>query len=831
MSNAHGGDDHGHDEGHTRDVPAEQTTLSVPSMDCASCAQKVEGSVAALDGVAAIDPQPTTGILTVAHGSGVSEADITERVEQAGYAVESGSETATFSAPSMDCASCADKVTGGLESVPGVTRIDANPTTATVEVDHEAGTTLADLERAVERAGYEVTDADDGDERSGTWTSTRALATYVAGVATLAGLLLANPLTQATGPTVEGFPVGDVAYLAAVAVGGAAVFRNGYYSLRQRSLDIDLLMSVAILGALAVSVGFGERLYFEAAMLATLFSISELLERYAMDRARGSLAELMELAPDDATVIRDGEEVTVAADAVARGERVAVRPGEKIPRDGVVRDGTSAVNQAPVTGESVPVDKTAGDEVFAGTINEGGYLEIEVTSDAGEDTIATVLELVEAAQRDTTDREQFVERFAGYYTPLVVGVAILLALVPPLFLSGAWETYIVYGLTLLVLACPCAFVISTPVTVVSGITSAARNGVLVKGGRHLETMGDVDAVAFDKTGTLTKGELTVTDIVPLGDNDEQDVLRCARGLERRSEHPIGEAIVARAETADVAERDVKAFEALTGQGVTADLDGTTHYAGTPDLFSELGFDLSHVHAATDGGQLTRTTRNICARTGCLDLLDDVIPRLQSEGKTVVLVGTDEEVEGVVAVADEVRPDAGRVVSTLREAGVHVAMLTGDNDRTARAVADEVGIDDVHASLMPDEKVAAVEQLRETHGTVAMVGDGVNDAPALATADVAVAMGAAGTDTALETADIALMADDLSRLPYLHRLSRSANGIIRQNIWTSLGVKALLAVGVPLSLVPIWAAVLAGDAGMTVGVTGNAMRLAGLSPEK
>ena len=735
----------------------------------------------------------------------------------------------SLSVPSMDCASCAQKVTSALDDLAAVTRIDANPTTGTVEVRYDEETAFSDLERAVERAGYEVVDPDD--EQSGTWTSTRALTTYAAGALTLVGLLLANPLTQAVGPTVERFPVGDIAYLGAIAVGGAAVFRDGYYSLRQRSLDMDLLMSIAISGALAVSVGFGERLYFEAAMLTTLFSVSELLERYAMDRARGSLAELMELAPDEATVIRDGEPVSVAAERVERGERVAVHPGEKIPRDGVVRDGTSAVNQAPVTGESVPVDKTAEDEVFAGTINEGGYLEVEVTSESGGDTIEQVLDLVAEAQRDTTDREQFVERFAGYYTPVVVGLAVLLAVVPPLFLSGAWETYIVYGLTLLVLACPCAFVISTPVTVVSGITSAARNGVLVKGGRHLETMGEADAIAFDKTGTLTKGELTVTDIVPLGENDERDELRCAQGLERRSEHPIGDAIVARAEDIGVTERDVEGFEALTGQGVTADLDGTTHYAGSPALFTDLGFDLSHVHAATDGGQTTAVSRPSCEQTDCLDLLDDVIPRLQSDGKTVILVGTDADLEGVVAVADEIRPAAARVVSTLREAGVHTAMLTGDNDRTARAVAAEIGIDDVHAGLMPDEKVAAVERLREDHGTVGMVGDGVNDAPALATADVAVAMGAAGTDTAIETADIALLADDLSRLPYLHRLSGSANGIIRQNVWTSLGAKAVLAVGVPLSLVPIWMAVLAGDAGMTIGVTGNAMRLAGISPEE
>jgi Cd2+/Zn2+-exporting ATPase len=385
-------------------------------------------------------------------------------------------------------------------------------------------------------------------------------------------------------------------------------------------------------------------------------------------------------------------------------------------------------------------------------------------------------------------------------------------------------TWFVRGLTLIVLACPCAFVISTPVSVVSGITSAAKNGVLIKGGDHLETMGDVDCVALDKTGTLTMGELVVTDVLPLNDNSEESVLRCARGLESRSEHPIGDAIVARANGAGVADRSVDDFESLTGRGVRADLDGTPHVAGNPGLFEELGFDLSHVHATTDGGATTTRSRDLCERNGCVDLLEETVPRLQSEGKTVVLVGTDEELEGVIAVADEIRPTARATVERLHDLGVeHVVMLTGDNERTAGAIAEEVGVDEFRAELLPEEKVEAVEALQDEYGTLAMVGDGINDAPALATADVGVAMGAAGTDTALETADIALMGDDLSRLPYLYDLSGRANRVIRQNVWTSLAAKAALAVAVPFGL-PIWAAVLFGDAGMTLGVTGNAMRL-------
>jgi Cd2+/Zn2+-exporting ATPase len=322
----------------------------------------------------------------------------------------------------------------------------------------------------------------------------------------------------------------------------------------------------------------------------------------------------------------------------------------------------------------------------------------------------------------------------------------------------------------------------------------------------------------------------VTDVVPLNDHTETEVLQCARGLERRSEHPIGEAIVAHADDTSVGERDVSDFQSLTGKGVQATLDGQPHYAGKPALFDDLGFDLEHVHAVADDGRLAAEMRDRCDREGCLNLVEDTIPRLQAEGKTVILVGTEDELEGIVAVADELRPGAAETVAALQRLGVAVVMLTGDNEGTARAIAEQVGIDDYRAGLLPEDKVAAVEELRAEYGELAMVGDGINDAPALATADVGVAMGAAGTDTAIETADIALLGDDLSKLPYLYELSHGANGIIRQNIWASLGLKLLLAVGVPLGYVSVALAVLLGDAGMTLGVTGNAMRLSRLRPE-
>jgi len=739
--------------------------------------------------------------------------------------------------PDMDCASCAGKVEDALDGVAGVTDHEEQPTTGSAVVYFDESVTSEDeVVAAVEAAGYEVTGtgSDRDTDRAEIWTSPRALKTWAGGVFVVLGLVFefvlgdANALLAAVGGSE--LHVADVLFLAAVALGGQEILREGARSARALRLDIDFLMSVAILGALTASLAFGESLYFEAATLAVLFSIAELLEGYAMDRARQSLRELMELSPDEATVRRDGEEVTVPVETVAVGEVVVVRPGEKVPTDGVVVDGESAIDQSPVTGESVPVEKTDGDEVYAGTVNETGYLEIQVTSAAGDDTLSRIVELVEDAQSNQTDREQFVERFASKYTPAVVAFAVLTTLGTPFVFGVTWPTAVVYGLTLLVLACPCAFVISTPVSVVSGITSAARHGVLVKGGDHLEAMGRVDAVAFDKTGTLTTGDLAVTDVVPLNGNSETDVLACARGLESRSEHPIAEAIVERAEDRGVDAPEVAGFESVTGKGVRATLDGDPHVAGKPGLFEELGFDLTHVHAATDGGVVTRAARERCERNDCLDLLEDTVPDLQSQGKTVVLVGTEDELEGLIAVAESIRPGAREAVARLRALGVErTVMLTGDNERTAQAVGDEVGVDEVRAELLPDEKVAAVDELVAEYGDVAMVGDGINDAPALATATVGIAMGAAGTDTALETADVALMGDDLSKLPYLYELAGDANAVIRQNVWASLGVKAALALAVPFGLVPIWLAVLAGDAGMTVGVTGNAMRLARVEP--
>nr|WP_233263399.1 cation-translocating P-type ATPase [Halorhabdus sp. CUG00001] len=764
--------------------------------------------------------------------------------------------TTRLAVPEMDCPSCASKVDGSLERVAGVTDVSLSPTKGTAAVTFDpTQTTEADVIAAIEGAGYEVLDDDSGADGAATggpdvapptavWTSPRAIKTWVGAVFLTLGLAIEFVFTGANvdiaAVLASPITVADGLFLVAIVVSGAPVVRGGIYSARNRSLDIDLLMGVAIIAA--TGIGY----VVEAATLAVLFSIAELLEDYAMDRARDSLRELLELSPDEATVRRDGEELTVPAEAVEVGETVLVRPGEKIPLDGEVIEGESAVDESPITGESMPVEKSEGDAVFAGSITAEGYLEVEVTSTAGDSTLARIIELVQSAEENRTDKEQFVDRFAGYYTPAVVVVAILTAAIPPLLIAdsatfavagyelvlpGGWRPWFVRGLTLLVIACPCAFVISTPVSVVSGITSAAKNGVLIKGGNHLEAMGAVDAVALDKTGTLTRGELTVTDVIPLGERDERDVLRRAAALERRSEHPIAAAIRDRAGRTGLDDvPDPAAFESLTGKGVRAEIEGESAYAGTPALFTQLGHDLAAVGGGDSDDSPHPDGGTLHARPAAASIKEHV-ETLETEGKTIVLVGTEREVWGILAIADEVRPGASRAVERLHELGVEtVVMLTGDNEGTARAIAEAVGVDEYRAELLPEQKVAAVEELQETYGGVAMVGDGINDAPALATADVSVAMGAAGTDTALETADIALLGDDIGKLPYLYSLSHAANGVIRQNIWTSLGVKALLAVGVPLGYVSVAIAVVVGDMGMSLGVTGNAMRLARLSPD-
>lgn len=586
-------------------------------------------------------------------------------------------------------------------------------------------------------------------------------------------------------------------FLASMFIGGLSLFKVGLQNLLRFEFDMKTLMTVAVIGGAII----GE--WGEVAIVVILFAISEALERFSMDKARQSIRSLMDIAPKEALVRRNGQEMMIHVDDIAIGDIMIVKPGQKIAMDGTVVSGYSAVNQAAITGESVPVAKTVDDEVFAGTLNEEGLLEVEITKLVEDTTISKIIHLVEEAQGERAPSQAFVDKFAKYYTPIIMIIAALVAIVPPVFFDGSWETWIYQGLAVLVVGCPCALVISTPISIVSAIGNAAKKGVLIKGGIYLEEMGALKAIAFDKTGTLTKGVPVVTDFNVLNKQaNEKELLSIITALEYRSQHPLASAIMKKAEAENINYSDVQVedFSSITGKGIKGIVNGTTYYIGSPKLFKELltnDFDKD---------------------------LEQNVTTLQNQGKTAMVVGTEKEILAVIAVADEVRESSKDVIQKLHQLGIKkTIMLTGDNQGTANAIGGHVGVSDIQAELMPEDKLNYIKQLRSEYGNVAMVGDGVNDAPALAASTVGIAMGGAGTDTALETADVALMGDDLRKLPFTVKLSRKSLNIIKANITFAIAIKFIALLLVIPGWLTLWIAILS-DMGATLLVALNSMRL-------
>ena len=591
-----------------------------------------------------------------------------------------------------------------------------------------------------------------------------------------------------------GLPIWVAALLAVFAVlaCGISTYKKGWIAVRNGNLNINALMSIAVTGALLLGQ------WPEAAMVMVLFTVAELIEAKSLDRARHAIRDLMQLAPERATVQQeDGAWRDVAAKTVALQARVRIKPGERIALDGRIVSGRSAINQAPITGESLPVDKAEGDVVFAGTINESGSFEYLVTATAGDSTLARIIHAVEAAQGARAPTQRFVDRFAQVYTPVVFAMAVAVAVLPPLLMDGDWFTWIYKALVLLVIACPCALVISTPVTIVSGLAAAARHGILVKGGVYLEAGRELAWLALDKTGTLTHGKPAQTDFVVLNGWSEVDVRSLAASLASRSDHPVSRALAEAAQRDGIALRDVEGFEALPGRGTTGLIDGKRYHLGNHRLIHEQG--------------------------RCSDELEVRLSALEEQGKTVILLSDDQSVHGLFAVADTVKDSSRQAIAELHALGIKTIMLTGDNAHTARAIAAQVGIDEARGDLLPEDKLKAIESMLGKGGAVGMVGDGINDAPALARSDMGFAMGAAGTGTAIETADVALMDDDLRKLPRFVRLSRDTHALLIQNIVLALGIKAVFLVLTLSGAGTMWMAVFA-DVGASLLVVGNGLRL-------
>jgi Cd2+/Zn2+-exporting ATPase len=693
----------------------------------------------------------------------------------------------------LHCADCVARIEKIMSSVPGVYYIKLSFSASKMEVKYDADKiSIEEIHSKIKGLGYDLIEEEMKEEEIFSLKNREFVFTLVSGVTLFAGLFISflTPNLVVLEPHTH-IPLQEFFYTTAILFGGYHVAHRAVKALFSRTFVIDSLMIVAALGAVAINA------FAEGAAILFLFSLAELLEDYSVERSRKSLNDLVNLTPKVASVKRGDMFIETPIEKIKIGDVVQVKSGERICVDGVVVKGHSSVNQSPITGESIPVSKVVGDTVFAGTINQEGRLEVEVTKEVKDTTLAKIIELVETAEEQKSPTERFIDRFAKYYTPAVVGIAVCVVVIPTLIFQQPFDVWFYKALLLLLISCPCALAFSTPISIVSGITNGAKNGVLFKGGVYVEKLAKIDTFAFDKTGTLTEGNPVVTDIIPFNNYSRREILRIASSLACLSGHPLGKAIVELAKQRGFSNECVEEFSAITGKGVKGKIGDEIYLVGNKELFD----------------------------TEALNNLEETFSKLEDEAKTIVVVGKNNEIAGVIGIADKVRDDSRFMVESLHKMGVkRIVMITGDNKRTAKAVAAKIGVDEYYAGLLPEQKVSIVKEIGGGNGNVAMVGDGVNDAPALATADLGIAMGVAGSDTALEIADIALMNDDLSKVPYLLSLGKKTMGIVKQNILLSVGIKLLFAILVFPGLVTLWMAVAIGDMGVSLGVILNALRI-------
>lgn len=690
-----------------------------------------------------------------------------------------------FRIEAMDCPTEQTLIQNKLGKLDGVEQLEFNLINRILGVTHTHPDTLG-IEQAITSLGMHAEPLDDAGEAGSDAVAAPKKAWWplaLSGVAALAAEIV--HFTNAA-------PEWAVALLALAAILGCGLgtYKKGWIALKNRNLNINALMSIAVTGAVLIGQ------WPEAAMVMVLFTLAELIEARSLDRARNAIGGLMQLAPDLATVRQaNGQWQEVDVRQVALGATVRVRPGERIGLDGEVLQGQSSIDQAPITGESLPVEKGPGDKVFAGTINQSGALEYRVTAAAGQSTLARIIKAVEQAQGARAPTQRFVDQFSRIYTPVVFVLALAVAVVAPLFFGGLWFDWIYRALVLLVVACPCALVISTPVTIVSGLAAAARKGILIKGGVYLEGGRKLSFLALDKTGTITHGKPVQTDYRVLDARFEDRAQHIAASLGARSDHPVSMAIAQ--QYADKPLAEVSEFQALMGRGVGGKIDGVLYHLGNHRLVEELGL--------------------------CSPELEAQLDELERQGKTVVLLLDASGPLALFAVADTVKESSREAIAQLHALGIKTVMLTGDNPHTAEAIAAQVGIDEARGNLLPADKLKAIEDLYAQGHRVGMVGDGINDAPALARAEIGFAMAAAGTDTAIETADVALMDDDLRKIPAFVRLSRQSAAILVQNIVLALGIKAIFLAITFTGMATLWMAVFA-DMGVSLLVVFNGLRL-------
>ncbi|WP_301173508.1 heavy metal translocating P-type ATPase [Brevibacillus nitrificans] len=698
-------------------------------------------------------------------------------------AVADLSRAAVYRIVGMDCSSCAKSLEKHMKSLAAVQTVVVNFSTGKMQIVQE-GLSDEAIVSEVSKAGYAASPLARG--KSSKAEAKDSMGTRLAAIS---GVLLALGFLGSFTSLPE--MLLTVCYALSMIIGGYRPARSAFYAIKSGSLDMNVLMTVAAIGAALI----GE--WLEGATVVWLFAIGNWLQTNSIEKTRDSIRTLMDLAPAEAWVKKGESLVRLPVEEVGVGDIIVVKPGEKVPLDGEILSGTSSINQAPITGESIPVDKLPGDTVFAGSVNESGSLEVKVTRLVEDTAIAKIIHLVEEAQEKKAPTQAFVDKFAAWYTPIVLVLALLVIVFPPLFGWGTWGEWFYKGLELLVVACPCALVISTPVAIVSAIGNAARNGVLIKGGAFLEKAGAINAIAFDKTGTLTQGKPQVSQMLA-APGKEDEVLAIARTIEEHSRHPIAQAILTYAGERKIAPLAGQDFGVIVGKGAEAKIGGESYYAGKPALFEEMGISLA--------------------------AWSEQIASLQNEGNTIVMIGTSQSILGLIAVSDTIRDISVGAISKLKAAGIQeIIMLTGDNAGTAAKVASQAGVSRYFAELLPEDKVAAIQKLQQEGKTVAMVGDGINDAPALATADLGIAMGGAGTDAAMETADVVLMADNLEKLPHTVNISRKALQIIQQNIWFSIVIKLLALVLIFPGWLTLWLAVLS-DTGAALIVILNSMRL-------